>query len=248
MKTRPVVVIVLSLVLLIAIAPPTTAHVLELPATFQSSSLNELTAPTGAAGSSATSGSSPSVVPCVSPGTTVFYEGFDSVAAPGLPAGWSTSPVSGTQGAWRTNSATVHPPGEAAYSAPNFVYFNSWTASAGQTARLYRTTPLNLQRYKVVYICFCLYRDPGFSGSDDFLQVQVSTNGGSSWTNVGTPFTRYSTTPNWWRMGTSMTDQAAGRPSVNIGFLGTSEWGNDIHVDDVLVVVIPAVYLPLMIR
>jgi hypothetical protein len=128
------------------------------------------------------------------------------------------------------------------------VYFNSYSAFSGETARLYRTSALDLRHYRNILLCLRWYRDSGYSGSNDRVQAQVSTNGGSSWTNVGIPKTRYYSIDGWWTTAMSIDYVVAGQPSVYIGFLGISEWGNDIHLDDVQVTAVPAIYLPLMVK
>jgi hypothetical protein len=257
MKTRLLVTVVLSLVLLVSTAPPSTAHSSSRPLSPSPPSMGELTVPTAGGGSSAISDSvpaSPSSTPCLFSGwVTVFYENFDSVTPPNLPPGWLSSWISGsgtTQGVWQTYPGTVQPSGAPAASPPNLVYFNSYYAYAGQTARLHRTTALDLRHFKSLYLCLRWYRDadPLYSTNNDRVQPQISTNGGSTWMDVGTALTRYNTSAGWWTVGIPITSVAAGQPSVYIGFLGISDYGNDVHLDDIQVTAVPAVYLPLMSR
>lgn len=246
MKTRPVLPVVLSLALLISTAPSSTAYSLASPYASEHSSLSELTVPTSSGSSSATPLSSPSSTPCLFSGwMTVLYENFDSVTS-GLPANWASSWVTGTQGTWDTNAGTRYPSGGIAPSSPNVVFFNSYDAAPGHSARLYTATPLDLRRYSQVYLCFFSYQDPNYPLRDDRVQPQVSTNGGSVWTDVGDALHRYNAAEGWSSIGMDITSIAAGQPAVHVGFLGISEFGYDVHLDSIQVVAVPNLFLPLI--
>ena len=72
------------------------------------------------------------------------------------------------------------------------------------------------------------------------LQVQVSTDGGATWDNVGDPIPRFDGTDRWKPHSVSL-DGYVGQPGVLVGVLGISDHGNDIHLDD-LAVEIKATY------
>ena len=66
--------------------------------------------------------------------------------------------------------------------------------------------------------------------------MQVSANGGSSWENVGAPIARYDGTLGWAKHTVDINAYTGvGMTDVRIGLLGISEYGNDIHVDDLVV-------------
>ena len=71
------------------------------------------------------------VLPLGSPNSAVtFSEEFDGIAAPALPAGWSSS-VSGTGAAWATSAAEQDTPPNAVFAAdPGFVTDNQLTTPA----------------------------------------------------------------------------------------------------------------------
>ncbi|MCX7854739.1 MAG: carboxypeptidase-like regulatory domain-containing protein, partial [Anaerolineae bacterium] len=73
----------------------------------------------------------------------------------------------------------------------------------------------------------------GYSTSNDRLQVQVSTNGGASWTNVGSPIPRYDGSTGWKEHVVDLSAYG-NQPDLRVGFLGISGYGNDIHIDDVV--------------
>jgi uncharacterized repeat protein (TIGR01451 family) len=168
------------------------------------------------------------------PGVTYLTEGFDSATPPNLPAGWAQVDVSGTAGNWATATGTVHPSGYSPHSAPNLAYFNSYSASTGSSTRLYRTTGLDLSAAAAVQLSFWMFHDTGFSSSNDRLQVQVSTDGGTTWVDVGAPIPRYDGSTGWKQHVVDLSAYA-GQPDVRLGFLGISAYGNDVHIDDVVV-------------
>jgi len=175
--------------------------------------------------------------PCpdpLTPGAVLYTQNFDGVTPPALPADWAVVDVNGTTGNWATNAGTVHPSGGGTHSAPNLVYFNSYTASSGYSTRLYRTAGVDLSSTTAPRLYFWMYHDTGFSTSNDRVQAQVSVDGGTTWTDVGAPVSRYSTTAGW---AEHFVDLSAfvGASDVRIGFLGISAWGNDCHIDDVRV-------------
>jgi uncharacterized repeat protein (TIGR01451 family) len=64
--------------------------------------------------------------------------------------------------------------------------------------------------------------------------VQVSTDGGTTWVNVGAPIPRYDGSTGWKQHVVDLSAYA-GQPDVRLGFLGISAYGNDVHIDDVVV-------------
>jgi uncharacterized repeat protein (TIGR01451 family) len=168
------------------------------------------------------------------PPVTFLTENFDGVTTPALPAGWAQADVSDTTGDWTTNVGTWHPSGNPAHSAPNLAVFNSYTASSGASTRLYTTSGLNLSTATVPVMTFWMYHDTGYSSSNDRVQPQVSTDGGTNWTDVGTAVSRVDGTTGWSQETVDLSAYA-GQANVQIGFLGTSAYGNDCHIDDVVV-------------
>ena len=78
-----------------------------------------------------------------------------------------------------------------------------------------------------------MYHDNGYSSSADRVQVQVSTDSGTTWQNVGAPVARYNGSTGWAQHTVSLA--AYEKEVIRLGFLGISEYGNDVHVDDVLI-------------
>ena len=65
------------------------------------------------------------------------------------------------------------------------------------------------------------------------VQAAISTDA-STFYITGNTFMRYSTTPGWVYHQVDISSYAGpGKPAVYIGLVGTSGYGNDIHIDDV---------------
>ena len=173
---------------------------------------------------------------CAAPGYhwTGWSENFDSVAAPLLPAGWTTTVVTSTftLADWKTSTGTVQPSGVAPHSTPNLVYLNSYDAESGGANRLYRTTGLNMTAMPTTTLSLWMYHDTGWAASADRVQVQVSSNGGANWVDVGAPINRYDGSTGWKQHSVDLSAYAS-QVDLRIGLLGISAWGNDVHIDDI---------------
>ncbi|MGC8915608.1 MAG: carboxypeptidase regulatory-like domain-containing protein [Thermoanaerobaculum sp.] len=164
------------------------------------------------------------------PPTSQWVQNFDIVSPPAVPSDWTVTDVSGTAGNWATATATVHPSGNPPHSAPNLVYFNSYSASTGSSTRLWKNTTDTIPSGQTGFVGFWMYHDTGFSGAADRVQVQYSTDGGTTWTNAGSPVQRYDGSTGWKYHQIELTGATG---TINIGLLGISGYGNDVHVDDV---------------
>ena len=167
--------------------------------------------------------------------TTVVSESFDGTTFP--PTGWTQLDVSGATGNWARSTNTVHPSGGGTHSGLGLAYFNSYTATSGSSTRLYRTTGSAIPASSTAAsVSFWMYHDTGDTSADQ-VQVQVSTNG-ATWTSVGTAISRYDGSSGWSQHAVSLSAYI-GAASVQVGFLGISAYGNDCHIDDVLVTYTP---------
>ena len=168
------------------------------------------------------------------PGTALSSDGFDTSTAPAFSASWAKVDVSGTAGDWVTRTASLHPTGIAPHSASNMAVFNSYTSSSGNSTRLYQTSGLNLSAQTNGEVSFWMYHETGYSG--DTVQVQVSTDAGLTWNNVGTAVVRDDGTTGWAKHTANIDAYTgAGMTDVRVGFLATSSYGNDVHIDDMSV-------------
>jgi len=158
---------------------------------------------------------------------TLFTNGFEAST------GWASAQVSGTAGAWTLVTSGTYPtcsPHGPSYMAK----FNSYTSASGSSTRYYRSTGFAVSStYTTVTWTFWMYHDTGYTTSADKIQPQVSTNG-STWTSVGTAINRYDGSTGWKQHTVSITTYKGS--TVYLGFLATSAYGNNIYLDDALVV------------
>ena len=144
--------------------------------------------------------------------------------------GWSTTQVSGTAGAWSMVSAGSYPSGVAPLSGAEMAKFNSFTAEIGSQARLYLNNGISVSGNRVLR--FWMYHDTGSPSSNDRVQVQVSTDG-IVWTDIGNAVSRYTGATGWSQSTVDLSAYIG--QTIYIGFLGISEYGYDIHMDDVTI-------------
>lgn len=146
------------------------------------------------------------------------------------PAGWSETQVSGTAGDWLRSNGTVHPSGSPPNSGSWLGYFNSYTSNTGNSTRL-ESPVMDLSQKSNLTLSLWMFHDSGYTTRNDRIQVQVSIGGGA-WTDVGAPISRY--TGQWyWHQHYIDLSSVNNTANVRVGLLGISEYGNDIHIDDV---------------
>ncbi len=160
--------------------------------------------------------------------TEYFNDGFEG-------GGWNSARISG-DGDWSIVTSGTHPT-LVPRSGSHMALFPSYDASSGHQARIYRsisgfTIPISPAS---VTLSFFMYHDPGYPTPPyDRAQVQVSTDGGSNWINVGSAIDRYSATEGWIQHTLDLS--AYKGQTVILGFVGISEYGNNMYLDDVSVI------------
>ncbi len=157
-------------------------------------------------------------------GDFLLYEDFEGTYPP---AGWTEDETGGA--AWGQNAGTVHPSGEPAHSGTMLAYFNSWSVSSGNTAALITPT-IDFSNMNGV-LSVWVYHETGYASSDDNIQVKMSIDDGSTWTDLGTPISRNDGTTGWAEHTFDII--GGGTATTKFNFFGTSAYGNDIHIDDV---------------
>jgi hypothetical protein len=157
----------------------------------------------------------------------ILSEGFDGATYP--PAGWTSTNVSGTTGIWSRETAGTYPTCSP-QSGTAMSKFNSFTCSAGVKRRL-STPAVSLVGKTNNSLKFYMYRDTGYSSSNDSLEVYASLNG-TDWTKLK-GYKRYSTVNGWVENTVSLS--AYDGQSVYLGFVGCSAYGNNIFIDNISV-------------
>jgi uncharacterized repeat protein (TIGR01451 family) len=162
----------------------------------------------------------------------ILREGFDGSTFP--PTNWGQTPIVGTS-VWDRQAFGTNPP-ILPHSGGWIARWNSYNITSGNQTRLY-TLIFSLAGTTAPVARFYMSHDNGYSTYNDNIQPQISTDGGSTWTNLGAPIPRYNaayTLPGW---GYHITSLAAyiGQTNVRFGFLATSAMGNNIFLDDVVI-------------
>jgi hypothetical protein len=186
---------------------------------------------------------------CIAPGlvSTGFAEGFESATPPGFPAIWGETIVYGkagyTPGNWASSASSANSDGIPAYEGSTLVYFNSHDTGPRTRARLYRTAGINMTSLSSTMLSFYMYHDTGASDSNDHIEIQVSTDTGATWSNVGNPVARFDGSTGWKQASIDLSAYAS-QTDLRLGLLGVSEpvvdpsdnivsHGNDIYIDDI---------------
>ncbi|NVN90527.1 MAG: C10 family peptidase [Desulfuromonadales bacterium] len=170
------------------------------------------------------------------PYITLLAENFDGVSPSALPSGWQSLASGAT---WATHVATVHPVGKAAHSGSNLVYFNSWTAASGSSAALV-SPAFPLTGTNTSSASFWMYRDTGLSPKADSVEVYINTSASlNSATLLGTIHRLTTLSPvvasaGWYKYEFPVPASFASATN-HLLFKGISDYGNDIHIDDVTV-------------
>lgn len=154
-------------------------------------------------------------------------------------SGWSVRKIvqtGTTTGVWTFPKTTTNPTISLS-DGTKFSKFNSFDAASGNQTRLYQATGFAIANtYASASLVFWMYHDTGYSNKNDRVQVQVSTDNGSTWTNVGAAVSRYATNAGWTK--TTIDLSAYKGKTINLGFLGISAYGNNMAIDDVEVVAV----------
>lgn len=167
---------------------------------------------------------------------TFFSETFESLSGSfsASGTGWIQEDVSGTAGNWAIATGTVNPSGSAAHGGSKLAYFNSYTADAGNKTRLISPTIDASSATIDPILEFWLFRNTRYSASLDSLRIYVSIDNGATWSYRAT-FQRYIATSNQWEKKTISLTGTAGRSTIKLAFEGCGAYGDDIHIDDVVV-------------
>ncbi len=152
---------------------------------------------------------------------------------------WSASTVTGTNN-WTMATSITYPDNAtwAALTPQSGSYlaaFDSYNATAGNQARL-KTATFDFTSLTNPSIEFYMSQDPGYTNGDS-INIQVSTNGGSTWTTLYPAFKRYNSSlslPGWTKCIQYLPAYAS-MNNVIVGFLATSRYGNKMAIDNVTV-------------
>jgi hypothetical protein len=159
--------------------------------------------------------------------TPVWSQNFDGATAPAWPTGWAQYTFSGTA-AWSNVTSGTNPT-TSPHSAPNMPKFNSYSASSGTQALLYQTTSTDLSSGSYA-VSLWMNHDTGYSSAGDVIYICYATDGLNFYCD--NPILRYGGT-GW---AQHIVPLGVSSPTVYVGILGQSGYGNNIYIDDVAVI------------
>jgi len=176
--------------------------------------------------------------------TNALTQTFDGVTAPALPSPWSTAvivPGTGVPPIWTTSAGGTNPTATPVPSSPNVLSFNSFDCDAGAEARASALSPMDFSPYGSAQVHFKIYQywDGGiFSSTSEGVFVYASTNG-ITWSVQSALITNADpslpTGTGHWVSQTVDLSAYHGQATVYVGLLGVSQFGYNVHVDDISV-------------
>ncbi len=158
----------------------------------------------------------------------LLSEGFEYSSGI-LPDGWSVQNVEGTYGEWRIASSGTNPDPGSPKSGSNMVKFNYGHIPRG-SARMYTTSGISLGNGSYS-LDFWMYHDTEIANAD-YIQVQVSTDEGYSWINIGSQIDRNDGSTGWKKHSISL-DGYKGVSDLRVAFLGVSRSYYNMYLDDI---------------
>lgn len=156
--------------------------------------------------------------------TPVFSEGFETWP----PSSFTITDDDGCL-QWANGTGTTVPSGDLPTEGAYLAYFNSYDCPTGSESL--QTAPFSLAGATTATLRFDMFHDPGYSSSYDEIQIQYDLGGG--FTDIGTPFVRPAATAGW-TTETLDLSSLAGQSSVRLRLKATTAYGNNIHIDDVV--------------
>lgn len=147
-----------------------------------------------------------------------------------------TQQVSGS-GVWtNATSGNMSNPSLTPVSGAGFAYFNSYLFSSGTVANLI-TPSFDMTNVSSPKLDLWVSQDAGYSSSLDKLDIMVSTDGGQTWSSSIQTIQRYNSTYTTagWKVFSVSLFAYSGMPCVRIAIQGTSDYGNNIAIDNLKV-------------
>ncbi|MCP4541251.1 MAG: DUF11 domain-containing protein [Chloroflexi bacterium] len=163
-----------------------------------------------------------------------FYlgEGFEGAFPP---AGWTNEVVVATDSpTWTQETGTVHPVGYLPHGGDYMARFNSFSVNDGGAARL-SSSSVDLSMATDPEVSFWMFHDNSYPTAPDRIQVQVSIDGGTVFTDVGAEILRYDSSGDFWAEHVVDLADYIGESDVIVGFLAISDYGSDLYIDDVTI-------------
>ena len=114
-----------------------------------------------------------------------------------------------------------------------FATFNSFNCYIGASARLVMPC-MDFSSMVTPQVRFRMSQDNGYNTSFETVTVQYSTNGGATWVSTVTQQRVIAGAAQWTEFTVPLC-VLAGNTSVRLGFLANSFYGNNIHIDEIII-------------
>jgi parallel beta-helix repeat protein len=160
-------------------------------------------------------------------------QGFNAAT---IPAGWSTEIIAdlGTNPALTYVATSTFPTVSAPAEGTYFVKFNSYNCPNGSEIRLRQSASFSTTSYSNIQVNFSWFEDTGYSTYlSEGVTVQWSTNG-TSW-NDATFYQRVGSVNGWVSKSCTLPVGASNQATLYIAFKFHSQYGNNCHLDNVVV-------------
>jgi hypothetical protein len=169
----------------------------------------------------------------------VLTESFDGATFP--PAGWTNTQESGT-GLWNQSITSINP-NCTPHSGAAMASFNSYNYGAGVTSAL-SSANFDLTASGSYWVTFWMYRDSGYATITDRVEVFINTSQNlTNATSLGVINRSSSLAPavtsNGWYQYSFIIPSTFNTATNYVIFKATSEYGNNIFLDDIVVTTIP---------
>jgi hypothetical protein len=167
--------------------------------------------------------------------TVVFSEDFQGGSGPALPAGWSN--VSTDNPGWIAGTSSAlsggiyNVPSHTRFAGINDAEYNTNLPGHNNINDQLVSPSFSLATLTAPYIQFSQF----FSGQAETATVQVSTNGGATWTYIDSLY--FTGMPLTWSVRQISLQQFAGMPNVKVrfGYSDGGGWGGGNAIDDIKV-------------
>jgi hypothetical protein len=179
--------------------------------------------------------------PAAAQPATLLAEGFNGAS---LPTGWAAVTLSTGTGSGADPAITFETTSSNAdavpYEGTRMARFNSWFARSNAQLRL-ESPAFDASGPAVLAVQFAWHHDSRTDSRDqEGMQVQWSTNNGTTWHDVF-PFHMRRGTPLQWGVKRIGLPPEAHSATLRIGFRFRSQYGNHCYLDDVRVLAVPPV-------
>ena len=161
---------------------------------------------------------------------TIYSEGFESGDPP---VGWEESDIIGFADL-AYPPVSSDPDGYTPTEGDKMVLFNSFFAPAGDQITLEQTSGFSTTGYANIIVNIDVLHDPGYAANDDRINLRYSIDG-ISWETAGT-ISRYDGTTGWNTESFVLPDSLGDRAEVFLGIRFISDYGYNVHIDNLRVV------------